>query len=144
MRAEIAHHQSLVAANGEDIRLVMALQHDAQRLVAAINRVAQHPCAGYAGLNRSRNHRDADLRFGGERHVFGNACRFATLHILDPVLRQIKTAVYKRMSLWARVAKENADLAVLDPAGRAAVLARDPNRVIALLEEAGFVENQHG
>ena len=98
VRAKIAHHQSLVAANGEDIRLVVAFQHDAQRLVAAVNRVAQHPGAGNAGLERRRHHGDADLGLGGERHVVGNARRLPALRVFDPVLWQIETAVDQSVS----------------------------------------------
>ena len=46
------------------------------------------------------------------------------------------------MSFRARIAKENADLTVLNPPGRAAVLARNPHRMAALLQEPGLVENQ--
>ena len=39
------------------------------------------------------------------------------------------------------MAEKDADLAVLDPAGRAALLAGDPCRMAALLHKAGLVQN---
>ena len=47
------------------------------------------------------------------------------------------------MAEAARIAQEHADLAVLDPPGRAGILPRDTDRVRALLQEAGFIDNQH-
>ena len=43
----------------------------------------------------------------------------------------------------AGVAQEHADLAVLDPTCRAAVLPLHPGRLVALLQEAGLGEDQH-
>ena len=121
----------------------MAFEHDAQRLVAAVNGVTEHPSAENPGVERRLHHGDADLGLGGERNVVGNSSRLPALAVFDPVLWQIETAVDQSVSSWARVAKEDADLAVLDPPGRAAVLARNPDRMAALLQEPGLVENQH-
>jgi hypothetical protein len=44
----------------------------------------------------------------------------------------------------AGVAQEDPDLAVLDPARGAAVLALHARRLLALLHEAGLVQHQHG
>ena len=46
--------------------------------------------------------------------------------------------------MTTRGGQEGADLGVLDPAGGAGGLAGDPGGVLALLEEAGLVEDQDG
>jgi hypothetical protein len=61
----------------------------------------------------------------------------------QPVLRQVEFAVDQRVPLAAGIRQEDADLGVLDPAGRAAVLPRHPDRVPALLQEPGLVDDQH-
>src|SRR5918993_5176389 len=48
------------------------------------------------------------------------------------------------MAVPGHVGGEAPDLAVGDLAGRARVLARDAAGALALLEEAGLVEDQHG
>src|SRR5271157_1391608 len=142
VRVKIAHNQSLIAANGKDIRLVVALQHDAQRLVAAVNRVAQHPSARNASVQRRRHHCDADLGLRGELHITWNSGQLPPLGVLNPVLWQIEAAVDQGVTFRARVTEENADLTVLDPPGGPAVLTRNPDRMAALLQEPGLVQNQ--
>lgn len=116
----------LVAANGQDIWRVAALQHDAQVLVAAVDGVAQYPGAGNAGVERRRHHRRSDLRLGGELNIVRNASCRSTLRVFDPFLGQIKAPVDQRMAFRAGVNEENADLTVLDPPCRAAVCRATP------------------
>jgi hypothetical protein len=58
-------------------------------------------------------------------------------------LGRYKVPVDQRDASHSRVGQEHADLGVLDPAGRAGVLARHPGRVRALLDEPGLVPHQH-
>jgi hypothetical protein len=64
--------------------------------------------------------------------------------IVSPGLGQIQRPVDEGMAVPGYVGREDPDLAVGDLAGRARVLARDAAGALALLEEAGLVENQHG
>ena len=52
-----------------------------------------------------------------------------------PVSRQIQATVDQRLPETARIGKEHADLAVLHTARRAGILARNPDRVPALLHK---------
>jgi len=52
VRAKATHDQPLVAANGQDIGLLAPLQHEPQSLVAAVNRIAKHPRAWHARIER--------------------------------------------------------------------------------------------
>jgi transposase InsO family protein len=54
-------------------------------------------------IQRRRHHGDTDLRLGSERHGVGNICRFSTLRVLDPVLREIEAAVDQGMSFRTRI-----------------------------------------
>src|SRR3984893_18803925 len=142
VRVKVAHHQPLVAANAQNIGLLAALEHDAQTLVAAVDRVAQDPRTGNARLQRRLDHCGADLRLGGEPHIVGNARPRPTLGSLGPIFRQIQTRIDQGVSFRTRIAEKNADLTVLDPSGRAAVLTRNPDRMAALLHKPRLVQDQ--
>ena len=45
--------------------------------------------------------------------------------------------------MTAGIAEKHPDLAILDPPGRAGILALHADRLGALLEKAGFIEHQH-
>src|SRR5207245_9112711 len=60
-----------------------------------------------------------------------------------PLLGHVQFAVEERAPLTTRVGEEHADLAVLDAPGRAAVLPLYPDRLRALLEKAGLIDDQH-
>jgi len=51
--------------------------------------------------------------------------------------------VDQRLTERARIAEKDANLAVLDPPGRAGILPRDPDRVSAFLQEASLIDHQH-
>lgn len=61
----------------------------------------------------------------------------------SPSFRQIKPAVDQRPPETAGVSDEHAHLAVLDPPRRARILSRHPDRVFALLEKAGLVDDEN-
>src|SRR3954454_16035161 len=94
------------------------------------------------GQERALQHRSPDLGLGGERHIVRNAGVSAARAIIGPGLRQVESAVDQRPTMAAGVAKENADLAVLDAPRRAGVLAVDPGRLGALLEKARLIQHQ--
>jgi hypothetical protein len=56
---------------------------------------------------------------------------------------QVQTAVDQSLPVAAGIGQEHADLAVFDPPRRARILAPDPDRVLALLDEPGLVDHQH-
>lgn len=88
--AEAAHHQPLIAANGENIGLVTAFEHDAQTLARCRKPGRPTPRRRNARIQRRLHHGDADLRLGGERHAAANPGGFPAPGILDPILRQIR------------------------------------------------------
>jgi hypothetical protein len=61
-----------------------------------------------------------------------------------PGLRQVERAVDEGVPVPRGVGREDADLAVGDLARRPGVLPRDAAGRLALLQEAGLVEHQHG
>ena len=76
-------------------------------------------------------------------HLVGNT-RFPTAYPIDrPFLGQVQLAVHKAGSLAGGIQQQDADLTVLAPPGRAAVLPRHPRRLLAFLDEARFIEHQH-
>ena len=85
---------------------------------------------------------DADLGLGCERRIVGNPRRLPALGVLSPALWQIEAAVDQGVAFGTCVAQENADLTVLNPSGRPAVLSRNPDGMLALLQKSGLVQNQ--
>src|SRR3954469_2764607 len=53
------------------------------------------------------------------------------------------TPVDQSLPVAAGIGQEHANLTVLDPPRRARILACDPDRVLALLQEPGLVDHQH-
>ena len=58
-----------------------------------------------------------DLRLGGERHRLRHAHLPSSRCVSSPGVREIETPVDQRLTERARIAKEDTDLAVLDPPG---------------------------
>jgi hypothetical protein len=73
----------------------------------------------------------------------GNRCVAATLGIDSPLFGKIQITIQQRRTLVAGVAEKHANLAVLDAPRRAGVLALDPDRMLALLQKARLIGNQH-
>ena len=71
-----------------------------------------------------------------------HAARVATCRVLDPALRQIKPHVDRRMPLAVGQHAEYRDLAIVDLAQPPGPLPRHPNRAVALLGEAAFIDDQ--
>jgi hypothetical protein len=138
------HSLSLLRTARREVGPAARLQHHPQPPVGAVDRVAQHPLARHAGIEGAGDHRARDLGLGQERDVLGDLGRAAPLQVLGPRLGQVEPAVDQGVPPAAGVGQEHADLAVLDPPRRAAVLPRHPGRVLALLQEAGLVHDQHG
>ena len=63
--------------------------------------------------------------------------------ILGPAFGQIEGTVDQRPAVAAGIGQEHADLAVLDPSRRAGILPLHADRLAALLDEAGLVQDQH-
>jgi hypothetical protein len=66
------------------------------------------------------------------------------LGIARPSLRKVELPVDEGVPVLGGISREHADLAVGDLAGRAGVLAGDAAGRLALLQEPGFVDHQHG
>src|SRR5215216_7376117 len=63
--------------------------------------------------------------------------------IISPTAGQVQLSVDERPPRSAGIGEKDADLAVVDLAGGARVLALHPHRGRALLEKAGLVHHQH-
>src|SRR5215218_872561 len=63
--------------------------------------------------------------------------------VLGPGFRQVQLPVDQSLPEAAGIGQKHADLTVFDPPRRAGILPRDPDRVLALLQEPGLVDHQH-
>ena len=94
-------------------------------------------------------HGQAQLRFGREDDLIRNPGLGSPYPIFGPTFRQIKGAVDQRPAIAAGIAQEHADLAVLDPPRRAAILPLHAGRLRALLHKAverrcrSTIQHQH-
>ena len=82
-------------------------------------------------------------RFLPKRRFFENSRLATSRRIFDPRLRKIKRAIDECGSATRAITQEHADLTVLDPPRRAAVLSRDARRFRSLFEETGLVDDEH-
>jgi hypothetical protein len=95
-------------------------------------------------LSRSLDHLTSKLRFGREHDVLWHTRLFAARHVGGPLLRQIELAVEEGPAFGAGIGQEDTDLAVLAFASGARILAFDADRLGALLEKAGLINDEDG
>jgi hypothetical protein len=79
----------------------------------------------------------------GEGDIIGHARPLKPLPVLSPHLRQVQFAVDQRPAGVGGVGQKHRDLRVLDPPGRARVLALDTDAEVALLDVARVVQDQY-
>ena len=125
------------------MRSVVLLEPDAQPAVVAIDLVAQHPGDRHPGREGTLDHALRQLRLGGERDGLRHGGRGAALPVVGPLLGQIQFTVDQGMALATGIGQENTDLTVLDPSRSPRILARHAGRLGSLLQEPGFVDDQH-
>src|SRR4051812_9382639 len=84
---------------------------------------------------------ERDLRLGLEGDRLGHTRRLAPCRIVSPLLRQIQTIGDRQTGRVIGERERHGHLAVVLLAELAAILARHPDRVPALLGEAGIVDD---
>jgi hypothetical protein len=84
---------------------------------------------------------ERDLRLGPEDELLRYPYRLAACGIGKPTLRQVKVAVDQRMEVGGDVVEVHAHHAVVDLSRRAAILALDADRLLALLRNARLVDH---
>jgi hypothetical protein len=122
---------------------VALLQPAPQPAIATVDLIGGHPAARHASVQGPLQHHPSKLRLGVKLHVFGDASHPAALPVSGPALGQVQLPIDQGMPAGAGVGQEHPDLAVLDPPGRARVLALHPGGLAALLEEPGLIHHQH-
>ena len=110
------------------------LQPAPQPAIAAIDLIAGHPAARHPGVQDPLQHRPGGLRLGLELHSIRDGGLPAAHPVADPALGQVQLPVNQRMPVTAGVGQEHPELAVLDPPGRARILALHPSGLGSLLE----------
>ena len=113
-------------------------------LAHAVDAVGRHPGERHLGRDRPLDHRQRKAGLGREADLGRHMGRRQAGRIVGPGLGQVQRPVDEGVAVPGHVGREDPDLAVGDLAGRARVLARDAAGRLALLEEAGLVEHQHG
>src|SRR6266496_3691176 len=107
----------------------------------AVGRVSQDDSTRQAVLDGATDHGEPELRLGLELYRIGDARLFPSRRTLGPALRQVELEIDWHVLGARGDAEADANLAVGDLAGRARVLALHADRMNALLEEAGVVED---
>jgi site-specific DNA recombinase len=120
-----------------------ALQPPPQGRAAAIDLIGGHPRRRHPGGQRTLQHQLGQLRLGAKLHLLGHPRGPAPLRVIGPALGQVQLPVDHRPSPGAGIGEEDPELAVVDLAGGARILALHPDRSGALLEEARLVRHQH-
>lgn len=132
-----------LARDREPIGLRSGLQPQLPEPVIALHAVPGEPWGGDAGGEGAGPHVAGQLRLGRNAPVLGDPGLAATLPVLGPRRGQIPFPVPQDLVQHPGIAQQHADLAVLDGAGRAPVLAGDACRVLPLFQKAGLIEDQH-
>ena len=141
-------HRGLGAASGS-VHLTASTCHrprpssqPPQRWAAAIDLIGGHPGGRHAGVQGALQHHPGQLRLGPEPDLLRDPRGPTPRRVVGPALGQVQLPVDHRPPLRAGIGQEDAELAVVDLAGGAGVLALDPHRGRALLEEPGLVHHQ--
>src|SRR5579859_1658914 len=109
----------------------------------AIDLVSRDPGSRQTGRECALQHLSGQLRFGGKRHLLGNARFLSSLRVIHPVLGQIEPSIQEGPAFAAGVAEEDADLAVLASSRGATVLPLHPDRLPPLFQKAGLIDDEH-
>ena len=136
--------KQLVAGHPQHKGAVVSLQLLAQLPVSPVNCISRQPTVRHAGLLSPLKHGLSQARFGGKTDGLRNGSLAASWRIGGPLLGQIQCPVQKGGPVSADIAKKHADLTVLDPACRAAVLAFDPCRAETFLDKPRLVDDKYG
>ena len=118
------------------------VQPATQQRVLTIDRVGGHPAPWDPQPPGMVEHRPRQLWLGLEDHLLGHRRFGSTRRITRPALGQIQTPIQEGVPLRPNIGQEHPNLAVLGLARRARVLALDPDRLGALLQEARLVQHE--
>ena len=108
-----------------------------------IPRVGGHPAGWRPSGEGTSQHPLGEDQLGREARALRDACFRSVPGVPGPAARQIERTVDECRALLRGIGQEDADLRVAGGPGRAGILARDPTRVRALLEEARLVDDEH-
>ena len=103
-----------------------------------LNEGERHLCG-----DRSCDHLARNLGLRRKTHLVRHMRRSHAFGIVRPFLWQIKRPVNEGMAVTRHIGGEHADLAIRDLARGTRVLARNPARRLALLQEAGLVDDKN-
>src|SRR5829696_788246 len=121
----------------------MLLQPLAELMRAAVEGVCCHPPRWDAHLESPLEHPLSQLDLVRKSHLFGKASLGPALWVVRPLLGQIQRSIDKGGTLVGGVGQEHPNLAVDRVACGAGVLASDTHALVALLQEAGLVGDEH-
>jgi hypothetical protein len=122
----------------------MRFEPSAQVQVAPIDRIRHHPRDGQVSLAKAPQHLHRQFRFGLEARRLRNAGVLTALAVGDPFEGQIQFAINKAMAFGRHVGEKDADLTILDLAGRPTVLHLHARRFAASFGKAGLVNRYNG
>src|SRR5262245_13634065 len=131
------------ARDRQDIGVVLLFQPHPQPPVIAIDAIAGHPRGGHIRLEGPLEHVTRQVRFRGKTLLGRYPSVRATRTVLCPYLWEIEGAVQQGVAVHTRVRQKHPNLAILHPTCGATILTRYPNRLLALFEKPGFIEDQH-
>jgi len=129
---------------GSRVSQALVLQEGAQVGTVPVDGIGDHPVDGQAGSLGTLDHLLAQFGFGLEADRLRNMSGLPPGCVGAPVLRQIQFTVDEGMPLRRDVGEEDADLAVLHPAGPPAILGGDAGGVAPAFRKAAFIQHQHG
>ena len=132
----------MIGGNAQNIALA-GLAERGLDLPDAIHAVRRNEGERHLCGDCARDHRPRDLGFRRKTHFVRHMRRFQAFGIVRPFFRQIKRPVDEGMAVARHIGGEHADLAIGDLARRTRVLPRDTARRLALLQKAGFVDDQN-
>jgi hypothetical protein len=132
-----------LAGERQHVGLLARFEDHPQPPAVAVDGVGDDPRRCHTGVQRPLQHLLGEHGFGPHRDVVGDTGLFASRPVVGPLGGQVQLPVEEGVPPPGGVGQKHAHLAVLDPSGRARVLALDAHALRALLEKAGLVDDQH-
>ena len=129
------------ALDADDIGQAQRGEPAAEGGVVAVAGIGQHHALRHAVGDRLADLLERDLRLGLEGDVLGHAGLPAPRLVIGPGLGQIEPIGDRQAGVLVRHRQRHRDLAVVLLAELAAVLPRHADRMLALLGDAGVVDD---
>ena len=124
--------------------LGLFLQPYPQRPMIPIDAIPRHPGGRDARVEGTFQHLPRQLRLGRTYALLRNPRALASRLVACPLVGQIEFTIKQDVALGTCIGHKHPNLAMLNAARCAALLAGHPGRLLAFFEEPRLIDDEHG